>query len=334
MSRAGARVRGWLAAFACMACAAKPSVIAFGGATSTPVERGSDARARPHELKAAEVARGEEGATAAATVPPSPAASGPNGPAVAAPAATTASVPAKVGDGYLRTTVLEMDLSLATDVGDGPETLHMTINTRNEVRFKVTAVTDGHPAAFALTYGVCRTKTSGPGKVQSIRVDLTQGKAYEVTLDGNELRVSARSDTKVSDAEVKSVREDVRKYLILDSKLRAATSGTAVDLESLSHVLASQDKHSEISEGSATFRRLETLPSGKKAAVYDVHLGFAGSEHGVALKGTLDGTMLLATKPWRVVELKSHGPLTFLMTDEDLPGGGSGTMALAVTFSR
>ncbi len=318
----------WLVALGCVACGAKPSVVAPAGAMGTAGASGASAPTRPNDPKSVETTRDEQNG-AAAPSEPSAGGSAPNAPAMPAPAAI------QVGDGYLRTTVVVMELSIATDLGDGPETLHMSVSTRDEVRFKVTAINEGRSATFEVTYGVCRSKVSAPGKGESVDVHATEGKAYEeATLDGHELRVSARAGTPVSNEELKTVRRDVRKYLSLESKLRSIGSATPADLQSFSPMLMPQDEHSHINDGRVRFRGLEKLANGKRAAAYDVHFGFSGSERGFALKSTLDGTMLLATKPWRVLEVKTHGPMTLLLTDDDAPSGGSGTMDIAVTFSR
>jgi hypothetical protein len=305
--------------------------VELGGTASALDEKEKDKRAQLQAPGAAEADAGTTAppATAGAAIPTATGTAPPAGAAALAAAAPEA----KVGDGYGRTIVLGVDMRVTLDLPNGPMSLDVTGTFRQEVRFKLTRVEHGRVAALSLVYGTCRAELSAPGRPPFSEELSTTGKAYDVEVGTNELRVSTNSHTTLSDTEIKEARSDAQSYLNLDAWLRPGDPKAAPSPQVGARLLPPPDQHFKIGDERMTFRGFEPLSGDAQKAVYDVHLGLEGSDNGILVKGTLDGTADVATASLRPLAVHANGPLTLTVSERGIPANGSGNLVLDITFT-
>jgi hypothetical protein len=244
-----------------------------------------------------------------------------------------------------QTLTRRMLMKLAFDMSiddDGQRTsVQVTGHGEQEVRFQVLSTTDGVASEIELFYVRDHMSMEAMGQ----REDEPQpnyGNRYIARAAGKSPEVRAFGKSALSGEELDTARTDARELFEMQAAMAAASARAgsmavtpgAVIPEELLRSLASDDDQVKITNRKGAFRSFEKLATGETGARAAVSFDMAFSDDDLTLTGSMKGTAMLGTSPWRALDLRVGGPVTLKGKDPEdgLEMTGGGQVNLDVTY--
>jgi hypothetical protein len=267
-------------------------------------------------------------------------------PVVAGPPAPPPSGPASflvLGKGQTLTRRLALELSFDMSVDDDGQAMsvHVSGHGDQEVRFQVLSTEGGVPSELELFYVRDHMSMEAMGHREE-EPQPNYGNRYFAVVKGKSVEVRSAGGKKLTEEELDTARTDAQELFTMQAAMAAASAKSkgmavapdAVVPEELLRSLASDDDQVKITNRKGAFRSFQKLASGETSALADVSFDLSFDDDELTLSGSMKGTAVLGTSPWRALDVKVEGPVTLHGKDPEdgVEMKGGGRVRLGVTY--
>jgi len=237
------------------------------------------------------------------------------------------------GQTVTRRLALKLSFDMSVDDDGQAMSVHVSGQGDQEVRFQVLSTEGGVASELELFYVRDHMAMEAMGHREE-EAQPNYGNRYYAVAKGKSVEVRSAGGKSLSDEELDTARADAQELFTMQASMAAASAkaqGMTVAPASsvpdeLLRSLASDDDQVKITNRKGAFRSFQKLASGETSALADVSFDLSFVDDELTLSGSMKGTAVLGTSPWRALDVKVEGPVTLHGKDPEdgveMKGGG------------